>query len=153
MTKTNRISRFDLIYQFMKIYLFFCYLFIGVKAQKSSLLNDVTDSARKTYEFTESDLNKEKYSKCNGDFKGRVWVIFDHEIKFYCPIDVLYSSRRLRISIFVETHLNAIKNCIKLGLNSGNFEIFKQNSYSSINGRVKSDFEIIQNDAIIAHIL
>ena len=63
----------------------------------------------------------------------------------------LYSSRRLRISIFVETHLNAIKNCIKLGLNSGNFEILKQNSYSSINGRVKSDFEIIQNDAIIAH--
>ena len=88
MTKTNRISRFDLIYEFMKIYLFFCYLFIGVKAQKSSLLNDVTDSARKTYEFTESDLNNEKYSKCNGDFKGRVWVIFDHKIKFYYPIYV-----------------------------------------------------------------
>ena len=88
MKKINRILRFDLIYQFMKIYLFFCYLFIGVKAQKSSLLNDVTDSAGKTYEFTESDLNNEKYSKCNGDFKGRAWVIFDHKIKFYYPIYV-----------------------------------------------------------------
>ena len=89
MTKTNRISRFDLIYEFMKIYLFVCYLFIGVKAQKASLINAATGPVYKEYKFTESTLNNEKYSKCNGDFKGRVWVIFDHRIKFYSPINEL----------------------------------------------------------------
>lgn len=84
MTKTNRIYRFDSIYEFMKIYLFVC-LFIGVKAQKSPLLND-GGLDYQIYTFDESDLaNEEKYSKCNGDFKGRVWVIFDHKIKFYYP--------------------------------------------------------------------
>ena len=69
MTKTSRIYRFE----FMKIYLLFVCLFIGVKAQKATLLKN---KGNPNYEeiFSENDLP----TVCNGDFKGRSRLKFSH---------------------------------------------------------------------------
>ena len=75
MTKTSRIYRFDLFYELMKIYLLFVCLFIGVKAQKATLLKNKGDP---NYEkvFSTNDLP----IVCNSDFKGRSRKLRIHTI-------------------------------------------------------------------------
>ena len=65
MTKTSRIYRFDLFYELMKIYLLFVCLFIGVNAQKATLLKNKGDLNYGKV-FSTNDLP----TVCNSDFKG-----------------------------------------------------------------------------------